>query len=384
MKILHIGFKNLAHFHEGSCEMDFIAMDRVFSGSSLHEVSRNIRINNTVAIVGLNATGKTSVLRLVRAAMQIVIGNADLNAVLPANGMVQDGTIMQVLFFHRGAFHFLESIIGIAESNGGKHAYYKDEVLMQKRKSSVRSKNDLLDFEKNASSVIRRSSLDNSVQSYIKDSSSIVVSVSKGNESVVSDFLDLNHVNLFPTVGETPHEVLDVFDDSIDTLTAELQGDVMHYKVRFKNDEKVYSTIDMLGLNQIISAGTIKGQGLVSLAITALKRGGCLLVDEIESHLNKKLVQVIMELFGDGRTNPNGACLIFSTHYAEILDFIDRKDNIYITRKKNGEISISKYANEFKRNDFKKSDIILSNALKGTAPSYEKIQGMRDAICAAL
>ncbi len=385
MKILRIEFDNLPHFRNGTFAIDFMATNRVISDSGLFHVSGNIRTNNTIVFIGLNATGKTTVLRLLRAAMRIVIDNEDLNHVLPANGMVKDGTIMRVLFFHRNAYHMLESVIGIVSKKGSKsYAYYKEETLAQKSKSHVRSKADLCNFMESASSIQKRSELDESVMSYMQDSRSIVVSVSKENESMVSEFLDLNHVNLFPTIGETPNEILDVFDDSIDTLIAEPQGSIMHCKVRFKNDKTEYDTVDMLALNQIISAGTIKGQGLISLAILALQKGGYLLVDELEAHLNKKLVQVIIELFKDKRTNPNGACLMFSTHYIEILDFIDRKDNIYVTRKNAGLLSASKYADEFKRNDFKKSDVILSNALKGTAPSYEKIQRMRDAICAVL
>ena len=32
--------------------------------------------------------------------------------------------------------------------------------------------------------------------------------------------------------------------------------------------------------------------------------------------------------------NPNGAILIYSTHYSELLDIIPRNDSIYIVRKR--------------------------------------------------
>ena len=381
MKILRIEFENLTRFKDGKFSIDFIATDRVFSDSELYHITRNIRINNILALAGLNATGKTTVLRLLRMAMQVVINNAELNAIMFSGDIVQEGTIMRVVFFHNNAFHQLESIIGVKETG---YAYYKDETLMTKHKSNVRSKRDLVNFSDNIAKVVTRSSLDTAVRSYLRDSISIVISLTKDNSNVVADFLDLNHVNLFATVGKTPHEVLEVFDEDIDMLSAELNGNMMHYKVRFKGAEKTYDTIDMLALNQIVSAGTIKGQGLVGVAITVLQRGGYLLVDELEAHLNKKLVQVIIDLFHDERTNPHGACIVFSTHYAEILDFISRKDNIYITKKSQRTLSVSKYADDFKRNDFKKSEVFFSNALKGTAPSYEKIKRMREAICAAL
>ena len=107
------------------------------------------------------------------------------------------------------------------------------------------------------------------------------------------------------------------------------------------------------------------------------------MVDELEAHLNKELVRVVLGLFTSQKTNPYGACIIFSTHYAEILDFsvLNRKDNIYITRKKNYLLTARKFSDEFKRNDFKKSEIILSNLLTGTAPKYDAIERLREYVC---
>lgn len=114
-----------------------------------------------------------------------------------------------------------------------------------------------------------------------------------------------------------------------------------------------------------------------------LLTGGYLIVDELENHLNKELVHMIMSIFKNERINKHGACLIFSTHYTEILDFMDRKDNIYITRRnqKGASIELLNYASEVKRNDVKKSDVILSNYIEGTAPSYESIQELEDYLC---
>ena len=384
MKILRVEFENLAHFLDGKCVVDLVATDRVLDGNGLHTVENGIKTQNAIAFVGLNATGKTSVLRLLRAAMQSLLHKADINPLFSSSEMIHDGTILRIVFFHQDAYFLLESEIGIREERGFRYAYYKDEWLYEKRKSRVRARKDLFNFKLDAEIVKVRSELDDNVQSYLKDSISIAVSIAKDTDTCALDFLELNYVNLVSSVGSTPIEILNVFDESIEELVVELQGDDINCKVRFKDNAKVYETKNMLALNQIISAGTIKGQGLLQKAIIALQKGGYLLVDELEAHLNKELVHVIIELFKSPQTNPNGACLIFSTHYAEILDFMDRKDNIYITRKRDGMLSATKYADDCRRNDIKKSDVILSNALKGTAPSYEKIQRMRDAICAIL
>ena len=90
---------------------------------------------------------------------------------------------------------------------------------------------------------------------------------------------------------------------------------------------------------------------------------------------------MILKLFDDQDINPNGACIIFSTHYAEILDFIRRKDNVYITRKTDGSLSVSKLSAEFRRNDIKKSDLFLSYYLLGTVPKFRQIQNLKETIC---
>ena len=74
----------------------------------------------------------------------------------------------------------------------------------------------------------------------------------------------------------------------------------------------------------------------------------------------------------DSRLNKNGGTLIFTTHYPELLDEYDRNDGICIVRNRNG-ITAENLSHILKRNDIKKSDILISNYIEGTAPSYENI-----------
>ena len=102
---------------------------------------------------------------------------------------------------------------------------------------------------------------------------------------------------------------------------------------------------------------------------SVLKSGGYILFDEIENHINKRLVEWILSLFENRDYNPHGACLIFTTHYPELLDTFVRKDNIYITRKRSdGTLEAVKYSDEIERNELLKSNVILGNLIKGTVP----------------
>lgn len=108
---------------------------------------------------------------------------------------------------------------------------------------------------------------------------------------------------------------------------------------------------------------TENGRGvLLGRAVTVLRTGGYLIIDDLEKHFSKEILHMILELIDTQVSNPNGACIIFSTHYAEILDFIRRTDNSYITRRKDGLLSVSKLSAEFRRNDIKKSDLFFQRA----------------------
>lgn len=95
-------------------------------------------------------------------------------------------------------------------------------------------------------------------------------------------------------------------------------------------------------------------------------------------------IHLIYDIFNSKKTNPKGATLIFTTHYIEVLDFLTRKDNIYVTRKRENKIEIIRFSDEINRNDVKKSDIILKNLIEGTAPSFLAISRLKEAIENAL
>ena len=104
-----------------------------------------------------------------------------------------------------------------------------------------------------------------------------------------------------------------------------------------------------------------------------------MIVDEIERGLNKSLVRTIIDLFLSGTTNPRGAQLVFTTHYPEILDFLPRKDDVYLlVRDSSHKTSVIKYSDRVERIENKKSEIVLSNYIKGTLPNYPDIRDLRE------
>ena len=126
----------------------------------------------------------------------------------------------------------------------------------------------------------------------------------------------------------------------------------------------------------MLSSGTSKGIDLFSNAIFCLKFGCTLIVDEIENHFHKMLVENLINLFKDKSVNKCGATLVFSTHYCELLDLFNRTDNIYVT-KNNGKVNVENiYLNYPTRNDLSKSNKFYKNAF-GTNVNYKSLMNFK-------
>ena len=85
-----------------------------------------------------------------------------------------------------------------------------------------------------------------------------------------------------------------------------------------------------------------------------------------------------MEYFTDPKTNPNRATLIFSTHYSEILDDLERGDAIYLARR-DERIELQRYSKADVRQDLNRTEVFDSNYLGGTAPQYDAYLKLRKA-----
>jgi len=90
------------------------------------------------------------------------------------------------------------------------------------------------------------------------------------------------------------------------------------------------------------SIGTITLYGLGALMLLILNRGDILVIDEIDNSLHPKLCKFLIKLFHHPLTNPHNAQLIFASHETTLLDReLLRKDQIWFTEKnKYGETQL--------------------------------------------
>ena len=142
-----------------------------------------------------------------------------------------------------------------------------------------------------------------------------------------------------------------------------------HFKLSFYGESKIVSDKELI---YMLSSGTTKGVLLYLFVAASLQEGFDLIVDEIENHFHKTLVENMISLYKDKSVNKNNATLIFTTHYCELLDLFNRQDNIYIA-KSNGKVCLTNMYDGFNlRPELLKSKQFYNNVFQ-TAVNYDEL-----------
>ena len=375
MKILNIMFENIDVFKEG-VNIDLTAKDRVSDTSQVYQLFDRIYTQKLIGITGPNASGKTTLLRLLQLALNIVVNNFGLNDIELSDGIIKDDTVMRVDFYAQDILYRLESIIGIKKDTLKREYYFKEEIVYRKHKSEITKKDSIKTFE---IVVLRRSEMNSESIKFLKPYDSIVTQYIESGPIFVNTLINTN-ANYFNSSTKSVMSFINLFDNSIEDIMSESENNDLMIKFKNRNSQYIRSTL--YDADKYLSSGTIKGSNILNKIAFVMKTGGYLIIDEIENHLHKKLVELLIDLFSDDDVNVNGATLIFTTHYSEIFDTVDRKDNIYVLVRDDKYASILlRYSDIIKRNDIKKSEILLSNYIEGTSPKYEDIFKVKRFLC---
>ena len=165
-------------------------------------------------------------------------------------------------------------------------------------------------------------------------------------------------------------KITKIFDENIQALT---RLDDHNYRIVTKNDERIMTDSQLL---YFLSSGTTKGMLLYTLMVASLQAGFDLLIDEIEDHFHKTLVENMLSLYKDKTVNRNNATIIFTTHYCEILDLMGRQDHIWICNA-NGQVHLSNMHEDYQiRSVLLKSKQYYNNAFR-TAVNYDDLMALK-------
>ncbi len=390
MVLLRLSVSGLPLFKD-KCEIDFVPQQRVTQENAeqmscvFSDGVRNFYKNNVLSFIGINASGKTTLLKLISFSLNLLnnepINSIDCSEVL--DGLTENEQVKFEMFFYsknnfsisenkNGTINRLQTVI---ERRKNK-LVITQEILKTKAIKKNLCKKDLFDFSF-AEDTMSRQSIDSE---FLLDDVSIMVAFNKRNNEKFefSDMLRNTNINELNICEDCPLELIAFFDPSVEYLN--FKDDNYNTEIRLKFKEKDEIVLNRISdLNRYLSSGTIKGINVFTEAVRTFKNGGYLIIDELENHFNHEIVSTLMRFYLDKKVNFGGATLIFSTHYPELLDEFDRNDNIYIVKNRLG-ITVENLSNLLKRNDIKKSDAYQSDFLDGTVPAYEAYMDLKKSL----
>ncbi|PKH02541.1 AAA family ATPase [Psychromonas sp. MB-3u-54] len=384
MRILKIKVNGLKLF-PNDLEVDFTTTQRIRNDKSemLHKISPQIHQNNAIAFVGINASGKTTTLKVISFIIQMLnndaINSVKNNSIL--NGLSGNDKIVFDIYFSvfSESIYRLETTItkNILSDDLENNFVIESETLWKKDIKSIRAKKNIFNFSGIEPIQIRKGD-----EEFLPDDVSIMISLNKKNNIKINyeDLINWTNINLIRILGDFPQELIAFLDSSIEYLKThrEKEGGDIEIRLKFKGKSEILMN-SPLELAKYLSSGTIKGINVFVNAMMVLRKGGYLIIDEIENHFNKELAATLVRFFMSHKVNKNGAVILLSTHYPELLDEFERSDNIYVTRN-DGGISVENLSKILKRNDIKKSEVYQSGYLEGTVPTYESFIKFKKAL----
>lgn len=383
MKLLRVTADGLPLFKE-KLDICFYARQRVSEEQRgmLYPLFSNVYLNPANGFIGINASGKTSVLKVILLVLGIM-NNEPINYIETREILGDTNKAVLNIFFYseiNKEICRLETIITANKTKIDGIIYsIVSEKIWSKQAGEVITRKAMLNFDGREPVMVRSGKED-----FLSDDVSIMIARNKKNgENIrIANLLLFTNFNVLPFSDDIPAEVITYLDPTIESLQFEEKDKKTVVRLKFRGREEIVLN-NPVELNNYLSSGTVKGIIIFTLALEVLQNGGYIVVDEIENHFNKEIVTTLMRFFLDGKLNKNGGTLIFSTHYPELLDEYDRNDSIFITRNRNG-ITVENLCTILKRNDIKKSDAYQSGFLEGTTPMYEAYMQLKKSMVAAI
>lgn len=378
MKLLKLTLEGLPHFNS-ILNIDFVAQQRVDDDDKerLYNVFSKIYVNQVISFVGINASGKTTILKTISFVMKMLnnesINNSQSKEIF--NDLEYNQQVIVTSYFcDETSVYKLVTSIGkeINNLDGSEKLVILDESIWSKGINKIKTKKSIYEFKDSDLKEKR-----NQEEQYLLDDVSIIVAINKKNDKgfFVRDMLEWTDHNMLNVLEKFPKELLTFLDPTIEYLVCSVKEKKVDIRLKFYGKEEVVIN-NPRALENFLSSGTIKGLGVFMSALFAFIEGGYLIIDEIENHFNREIVATLIRFFMDSKVNKSGATLIFSTHYSELLDEFDRNDGIYIVRNRGG-IMAENLSNVLKRNDIKKSEVYDSDYLGGTVPAYEAYMALK-------
>ena len=384
MKLLRVKANHFKNCSDGYT-IDFVAKSRKYPEDKeyeLQEIAPELYVYNTMAFIGKNASGKTSAIDLLDCAYSIL---SEFR--LENKKYSYDGIELEIIFYHDDYIYRYETTL--SSDKLGNRAIFKNEKVFRKKyfKTNVKEIYNTDTFEKVQKGLfplVPSQAFDDSIGDdilWLPDDTSRLFYILGKKETRAIYFdsyedgtdtyrLMFNALKNYDIDSDVLSRVLRVFDENIESLE---MVDEKNYKLKFKGEVRNYTDTQLI---YMLSSGTTKGILLYVLMVASLKEGFDLLIDEVENHFHKTLVENMISLYKDKSVNRNNATLIFTTHYCEVLDQMGRQDNIWIC-KSGVQVSLSNMYEDYQiRPELLKSKQYYNNAFQ-TAVDYNALMNLK-------
>lgn len=331
----------------------------------LQEIAEDLFVYNTLAFVGKNASGKTTAVELLDCCYSI-LGEFHLEN----KHYDYDDIELDMIFFHEGFLYRYSTRLQSDHSLRNK-AIFTDQHIFRKKyyKSRMKEILDLAGFAEldNLGALPEDTSL---VFFVLKKKATRAIYFDSFGEGVDTYSLLFKALKSYKISEEIFLNIIRIFDENIKRIE---RVDDHNYKLLYQEQTKSVSDKELVYL---LSSGTTKGVLFYILMVASLQNGFDLVVDEIENHFHKTLVENMISLYKDKHVNKNHATLIFTTHYCEVLDLFGRRDNIWIARMDSKVCMSNMYEDYEVRPELLKSRLFYNNAFQ-TAVNYEELMNMK-------
>ena len=382
MRLLKIFIQDMPRF-KGNIDIDFITKQRVAEDDQeklFNTFSNNytsIYTNQAISFIGLNASGKTTILKAISFVINL-LNNEALNNIKSKeilNDLSDNEKVKITSFFYNdNSVYKLETHIEkrVNQVDNESKLIITEERLWEKDATKVKTKKSLFEFNDSDIRIER-----NEKEQFLLNDVSVMIAINKEKQSnfPLRDILMWTNHNMLNILGKFPKELLTFLDPSIEYFKCDIRKKPADIRLKFYESEEIILN-NPSEIEKYLSSGTIKGINVFMNALLCFMEGGYLIVDELENHFNEEIVTTLVRFFMNPNVNRNGATLIYSTHYSELLDEYDRNDCIYIVRNRGG-IYTENLSLILKRNDIKKSEAYESGYLEGTVPIYESYMALK-------
>ena len=288
----------------------------------LQEIDENLFTFNTIGIVGKNASGKTTTVELLNLVYKMF---SEFQVDMEMIKAYQEPINLKVYFYHeKNLYYYVTDLI--KEENAGVVFFENQKIYQRKYQKSLRNLFDDSTYKEVESEYKLPDNISNLF--FIFQTIQTRGTYCQSNDNYYKNFAKTYQIyNLLYQKTDLVKSILKMLDDHIRNIK-NLEDN--KYLIIYKNNTE--KEVTSKELYEVLSSGTSKGLSLFTNVVFSLQSGYDLIIDEIENHFHKALVENLINLYKDKSVNKKNATLIFTTHYCELLDLFTRNDNIYICK----------------------------------------------------